>query len=216
MAKSGWSTANLYRGSQSLITTFPITISAWAKTNAVGAAQVIAGIFNSASGLDRNCILLYQRTTGGISTLIGSATANNQSDTGAAVVTAGTWYHACGTATSATSYSSFLNGASKNTNTVSTSPTGINRVSIGLEDASTGGAPFNGSIAEVGIWNVVLADAEIDLLAKGIKPTQLRPDKLIFYFPLISDNVTVVGNNAPVSLVGSLSTADHCKILGGA
>lgn len=47
--------------------------------------------------------------------------------------------------------------------------------------------PFNGRIAEVGVWNVGLTDAEIAILAKGIKPIYVRPESLLYYVPLVRD-----------------------------
>lgn len=47
--------------------------------------------------------------------------------------------------------------------------------------------PFNGRIAEVGVWNVGLTDEEIAILAKGIKPIYVRPESLLYYVPLVRD-----------------------------
>jgi hypothetical protein len=47
--------------------------------------------------------------------------------------------------------------------------------------------PYNGRIAEVGVWNVGLTDAEIAILAKGIKPIYVRPESLLYYVPLVRD-----------------------------
>jgi hypothetical protein len=64
---------------------------------------------------------------------------------------------------------------------------------------------FSGTIAEVGIWNVALTTAEIASLAKGMTPDKIRPQRLVFYAPLVRDLVdakgglTITNNGATVA-----------------
>lgn len=45
--------------------------------------------------------------------------------------------------------------------------------------------PSNGQFAEIGVWNVELTSDEINSLAKGFKPSRVRPQSLVYYVPLI-------------------------------
>ena len=61
---------------------------------------------------------------------------------------------------------------------------------------------FNGSLAEVGIWNAALTADEIASLAKGMTCDKIRPQSLVFYAPLVRDlidqkgGLTITNNNA--------------------
>ncbi len=61
---------------------------------------------------------------------------------------------------------------------------------------------MTGQIAEVGIWNVALADAEIASLADGMTCDKVRPQSLVFYAPLVRElidargGLTITNNNA--------------------
>jgi hypothetical protein len=48
---------------------------------------------------------------------------------------------------------------------------------------------FDGDVSEAAIWNVELTEDELAMLRKGIKPIYVRPQNLIFYAPLTTDNV---------------------------
>jgi hypothetical protein len=60
---------------------------------------------------------------------------------------------------------------------------------------------MTGQIAEVGIWNVALTDAEIASLADGMTCDKVRPQSLVFYAPLVRDlqdvrgGLTITNNN---------------------
>jgi hypothetical protein len=72
--------------------------------------------------------------------------------------------------------------------------------------------PNGVAVAEAAWWNVRLSDEEIRSLAKGIKPTKIRPESLVEYIPGIrtssggvtgtSVNTTVIGQNLDASSPG--------------
>ena len=77
---------------------------------------------------------------------------------------------------------------------------------LNLYGLSFGGLPgssffFNGTIAEVGIWNAALTASEIASLAKGMTCDKIRPQNLAFYAPLVRDlndqkgGLTITNNN---------------------
>lgn len=80
--------------------------------------------------------------------------------------------------------------------------------------ASDGSQQFAGTIAEVGIWDVVLSDAEILALAAGVSPRQVRPGSLKGYWPLYgagSPEPDLSGNQNNMT-VSSAAAADHAPV----
>ena len=115
-----------------------------------------------------------------------------------------TWNHACAVFASNSSRSVLLNAGSKGTNTTSANPTAahFDRLTIGSQHFSTIiNAWFDGRIAEAGVWNAALTDAEIASLAKGMTCDKVRPQSLVFYAPLIRElqdlrgGLTITNNN---------------------
>jgi len=43
---------------------------------------------------------------------------------------------------------------------------------------------FDGLVAEVAVWNVVLDDSEIAALAQGVSPLLIRSTALVEYWPV--------------------------------
>jgi hypothetical protein len=114
-------------------------------------------------------------------------------DTAASTTTgysSNSWLHAAATFSGNTpmSLQAFINGGSKGTNSINYTPSGINCTTIGaLAAANQFYGHFGGQVAECGIWNVVLDDAEIAALAKGMSCDKVRPQNLCFYAPLVRD-----------------------------
>lgn len=53
-----------------------------------------------------------------------------------------------------------------------------------LGDLSSGGAVWDGMLADFAVWNAILTDGEFFALAKGIRPYNIRPGSLAGYWPL--------------------------------
>jgi len=125
----------------------------------------------------------------------------------------GVWEHACAVFYAANSRAAFHNGANKGTDTVSLTPAGIDRTSIGRAGDSTPGYYFDGSIAEAAIWSAALTDDEVAILAKGVSPLLVRPESLVFYCPLIrDDDEDIVGGLSLTAVNGPTVTA-HPRVL---
>ena len=209
MAYSGWSTTNYIESTTGVITATPVTMCCWVNTTSLAAVQTPIGIYRSSSAPDTNSFELSIGTGGALSAKTSGASATTT--TGA--ITTNTWAHVCGVFTSATSRAAFINGANKATNATSSTPTGLNRLSIGVERGGFGsGEAFSGAIAEAAYWNAALTDDEVAALGKGFSPRLIRPSALVAYLPLIRDFVDVKG--AGFSVTGSLTVADHCAIRG--
>jgi len=98
-----------------------------------------------------------------------------------------TWHHTAAVFTDATDRAAFLDGGNKGTDNVDTTPSGLDRSTIGRSADSTPSDYMSGRIAEVGVWNVALTDAEVAILARGYSPLFVRPQNLVAYWPLIRD-----------------------------
>jgi hypothetical protein len=101
--------------------------------------------------------------------------------------TVNAWHHIAGVWTATNSRAAFLNGGNKGTDIVDVTPVNLNVTSIGRVGDSTPVDYMDGRIAEVGIWDVALTDAEIAILAAGFSPLFIRPQNLVAYWPLIRD-----------------------------
>jgi hypothetical protein len=213
MASKFTSSSSQYLSSIFSISPYPLTISCWfnAENTTANQALVYIGLSTStsrfllvASGAVTNDPISFDVIAGG-----GGAAQSANTTTG---YNANTWSHACGVATSSNLRTVYLNGGSSGTNTTSVTPSTPNRLTIGSRLAT--GIPglfFDGSIAEVGIWNDALTAAEIASLANGMTCDKVRPQSLVFYAPLVRDlidqkgGVTITNNN-------SATVANHPRV----
>lgn len=175
------------------ITAVPFTISCWFKptTNAAGLLVHLLdkSTTNHGFALDYDsdkCRCFTQ--AGGFS----AATSSNSA-------TVGVFNHFFGRQAATDNRESILNGdiANKGVDGSTRVPTGLDRTAIGRAGDTTPGAYINGALAEIGIWNVALSDAENTILSLGGSPILVRPESLVFYMPLIrdADNDLVGGLN---------------------
>jgi hypothetical protein len=206
----------------SAITAAPLTISCWLKLTAPSASgRVVVDIKNSAAASSgRNSFMLAMNSTETFLARTGVASAASVSGN-TAVISAGVWYHVAATFASATSRYAWLDGVATTQGTTSRVPAGINQITIGCEQYASGTfiTPWHGEIAEVAVWNAALEDSpgatpgastEIAMLSKGASPLLVRPQNLVYYWPVVGQGagpeidlisaagVTVTGTaNAP-------------------
>ena len=167
------------------VTVFSYTIACWARKD-LDPGGILVSLGDSTNA--NSCAHLGAGVNGGE---MAGATVTNAGGTGGYAVSGsaitGVWFHAAGTFSDPTQILAFANGVSAGTGGNNVTPTGLNRLSIGARVRSYVDEYFNGQIAEVGIWNVVLTGAEIQSLAKGVACDKVRPQSLRFYAPLIRD-----------------------------
>jgi hypothetical protein len=155
---------------------------------------------SASTGLERWILQL----AGGISgdpirafTQSGGTSATGESASG---FTANTWQHAAARFSANNNRRAYRNGVGGTANTTSITPTGVNRTNIGCNYGSGSRAGFHdGEIAEVGIWNVALDDAEIAALASGVRCSLVRPQSLVFYAPIVREAIDLKGESLSVS-----------------
>ena len=99
-------------------------------------------------------------------------------------------------------------------------PASINRTSIGKRDNVSAdrnfGSTGTGYLADVGIWNVALTDAEVLSLSKGVSPLKVRPSALVLYCPLYGGGSTepnLISAATEPAIQGTLTQGPHPPIL---
>ncbi len=138
----------------------------------VGNITIYSLVFNSSR------VKVYTRSV---------STVRQASSTGA-TISAGVWYHGGMINYNDNSRAAFLNGGNKGTDAsnVNPDPVLIDQVMIGRWSQLA--SSLDADVAEVGIWNAALTDAEMAILGKHVSPLCVRPQNLVFYMPLIRDN----------------------------
>ncbi len=188
----------------------PMSVSAWFRattTNVIGTIWGVSGAANNYTAL-----LFRGDVAGAIEMQTYNNSGGNPNTDTTAGITDTNWHHTGGTASASggnITVQAFLDGGNKGTNTAaSTGPT-LSRTTIGAH--SPAGTPtffLNGTLAEVTLWNLVLADAEFAALATGINSYMVRPANIVGYWPLwglsapepdMSGNVqNMTLNNSPI------------------
>jgi hypothetical protein len=194
-------------------TAAPLTMALWFYANNATDNMFLMSIADNAeTGSNRFGLNLQ----GAVANDPVAAFAQNGATAGNAFASAGfvanKWSHVCGVFASSTSRTVYLDGGNSGTNTTNVTPAGVDRVRIGTRFLS--GSPanyFNGSLAEVGIWNTDLTAAEIASLAKGVSCRLIRPQSLVFYAPLIRDLIDVRGGLA-ITNNNTATVANHPRI----
>ena len=103
-----------------------------------------------------------------------------------ATVSTGAWQSAGAVWTSTTSRSVYVNGANKitNTDTSAVTFTDLDRTGVGVNIVGGFTELFDGRLAHCAVWNVALADAEMEILHSGLSPLRVRPASLVAYWSL--------------------------------
>jgi hypothetical protein len=185
----------------------PLTLACWFNSVSTTLTQFLISIGNSGSAA--KFALSASGATGG-DPIQAFASGNSASING---YNANVWNHAAAIFESTTSRYAVLNGTFSAQNTTSTTPAGLNRTAVGRRNDSTPGSTMSGRIAEAGIWNVALSQAEITMLSIGISPLKVRPGSLVAYWPLkgiASPEQDLVGR-FELTLTGS-AVGDHARV----
>jgi hypothetical protein len=184
----------------------PMTLCALLYPTNVTAFRSIISITDEASG---NRIAISGDATGPIT----AATVNVSAvfATSSANQTINTWQGGAGVFTSASSRAAYVAGGNVGTEASTLSTANLNRVAIGARFAGSYGATFDGFLAECAIWNVALTAAEVASLAKGFKPSRIRPQSLIFYSPMVR-NIQDVRRGVALTNTNSATVAAHPRV----
>ena len=193
----------------------PLTMAAFFNNSSAPSASEIFISLLDELGNDRFNIAVAGLTVGdpvfaGVSSQSPNVASAANGSTG---TTAQTWNHCGGAFASGSSRTVYLNGTLDASDTTTCNVGSLLITVIGAR--RTGSAPlsnfFNGQIAEAAIWNVALTDDEIASLAKGFKPTRVRPQSLVFYAPLIRNLQDTKGGLA-ITNNNSATVAEHPRV----
>ena len=181
--------SNQYGTSASVpVSAFPLTLACWFKPENITRGNLLMGILDGGSFNWTGWYLNFGAASAPRYLFASQAANNSFVDIASTTeVVSGTWQHACGVFTSTTSRTVYLDGGSSATGTASNSP------NTALPDYLCVGASvrllvdnyFDGQLADVAVWSTDLSTSDVAALAKGHSPANVRPDKLVAYYPLI-------------------------------
>ena len=166
----------------------PKTLACWFNSDLTNSRRTLITLASGAvASAESPGLTLMVDSTAVIRAQTSSTGGNN-----AAVTTATyglqTWHHAAARFAGAASRIAYLDGVAGTENTTSRATGGaLDNLIVGRGPGGTHNPsqPFNGRIAEAAVWDVALDADEIAALARGFKPSQIRPDKLLWYLPLV-------------------------------
>lgn len=188
--------------SGAIASTYPFTMACWFYSTSNSANQYLMQLRDSTDG--DFCALQLRGDQAGDPIFAQSFDgATDEAKTSSGYSTS-TWQHAAAVFSATNSRAVYLNGGSKGTNVGSTTSSGFNQMYIADNNVS-GTRNIIGAIANAAMWNVVLTDAEILQLAKGVSPIYVRPASIQAYWMLVgnlSPEIDII-NNYDMSLVGS-------------
>lgn len=163
----------------------PLTMACWAFVDNLTATHCLMSLTDGTSNSRRMDLLANGAATGDPVQAFKQNSGTSDSAGTSAAYPSGTWFHAAAVFAGATSRAAYLNGASKGTNATSIATPVLNKTGLGYLPRLTAASYLSGRMAEAGIWNVALSDAEVLTLARGVSPLMVRPEALIAYWPLL-------------------------------
>ncbi len=216
MARTFTST-DYFEADTAAVTAVPFTINAWFKASATnrGPICIVAKITSSSDlfGLDLDSGNVRAFTFSG---------AGFEGASDSVGYSTGVWEMGTGTWAGVADRRAFLNGGNKGTNTVSRTPTGLDRTSIGrFGDSTPLGSQQDVDVAEIAIWNIALSDAEVALLydaaPRAYSAFFVRPEALVHYWRCLENSITagltdVIGG-LNLAQISSPAIADHVPLL---
>ena len=187
------------------VTGTPLTLACWFYKD-LSLNMRLVDLVDTTNG---SSFQIRANTASAISARVG-ALAADQSAVGTQVLNQ--WRHGAGVFTSSTSRTAYVDGTAGTANTANVTPSDADFIMIGAGDSTTSPlTPYDGRIADVGIWNVALTAAEISALAKGAACNLVRPQSLVFYAPLIR-NLQDVRDGRTITNNNTATVADHTRV----
>lgn len=202
-----------------VVTAEPLTMACWFLTDSLTQNQCMMSISYHDGGDNGDLFGLYLFGAVGGDPVVAYAFDNGASsyaETSIAYST-GTWQHACAVFIANNNRAVYLNGGNKGTDNVQELVNNLDTTSIGANHRSsmTFARYTSGYLAECGIWNAALTDAEVAVLAEGYSPLLVRPQSLVSYWPLIgrtSPEIDPVGGS-DLTLVNGPTVGAHTRVL---
>jgi len=202
------------RVDSAVVNAAPLTISTWARKDLSTGRGIVVFIGDASAANDR--LQLQMEPDNGLIRFLVRNTANVFAATSTNWVT-GQWHHLCGIARAVDDRSVYLDGGGRGDNATSQTPVSgnIDRTTIGRRDNIESSNAFDGQIGHVAVWDVALTDNEVESLAAGINPRQIRPDNLVFYDPMNRDSgseIDIIGGLTLTEVNGPIAAAEEPPI----
>jgi hypothetical protein len=198
------------------VTAYPFTFACWANVDNNSAGHLVGLTDNT----DTTRLSIFFINGGQLAAACVDDISVNRDWRTTATGATGVWHSCVGVFTSATDYKAFLNGDSTGSYafTGNAAVNSANRFNIGALLRSSLAGQVDGRIAEVGVWNVALTQAEVDMLAAGHSPMMVRPQSLVGYWPLhgrggASGNEESWVSSHDMGPVSAPALADHPRII---
>lgn len=151
-----------------------VTLSIWIKRASGGGAK----IFSKWSPSGQQYLLSITSTNA----IFAINNGSSNSITGSIPLSIGVWYHIAGVY-DGSEMRLYVDGVEDSSlSTSGNMPSTSQPVRIGSR--SNGGDNFDGDIGHCAIWDVGLSDSEVESLANGINPLNIRSESRIFYAPI--------------------------------
>ena len=196
--------------SANALLSYPFTLLSTASPNATGVAYYIYDCGNNASALSNSFKIRAAGDSANTARITAADGATSDASSTSTNFVASAYQKFTYIGTSSTSRSVLLNNAGITTSAVAMTPTGINNATIGALDLLSVKANFfDGQIAHVCAWNVVLTAAELAQYQAGISPLAIRRSALLFYLPLDTNIIDVTGNTTWTNVNGATFVASN-------
>lgn len=167
----------------------PKTLACWFNTDSSTTAQTLISL--SSGNVSENLSLALSLRLSSTSTVLATSSAGNglSNATTSGTYTQNNWHHAAAVFPSTASRTAYLDGIGTTQTATRSAGSALDNLILGQGSGGTynPGQPFNGRLAEIAVWDVALDESEIVSLAKGYIPTLIRPDKLLWYIPLVRE-----------------------------
>lgn len=191
------------------VTVAPLTLVCWFRADILDQQATIVSLGDTAGNTE---YFILNVTLGEAVNAFAKGGVPDDGATTSTTFSTNVWHHAAGVFASTTSRSAYLNGGGKTTNVTSVSPSSIDTTAVGRTGKQTPADYFDGSIAEVGIWNTNLSDAQVTSLAGGTSPLFIAKANLKGYWPIFggrSPERDYSGNGNDLTVNGTPAQIDH-------
>ena len=199
--------------SSSPVTNYPFSVSARYRPSSSGSNQAILSI--GKTGVNDRHLLYVIGASDTLAAFSGTGATTGQA-TGGALAAAASTYQVGGLFSASNSRRTVLNGALGTANTSTVTVSGFDRIYVGAYYANGLQAGFyaDGTVSDVGVWNVALGADEWAALGAGMSPLMVRPDALVAHWPLLAratDEEPWVGEL--ILTTTGATAADHPRII---
>jgi hypothetical protein len=146
---------------QAGVTAAPLTLVCWFRSDDTTNAQTLISLASSTADEEYFRLRTAPDVAGGLRADTRNVSDGIQGADTTTAYSANVWYHGAAVWASPTDRRVFINGGSKGTQSVTCTPAGINRTSLGRLGRLTPTQYLSGRIAEARIYNRALSDAEV-------------------------------------------------------